>query len=39
MRGPGIGGENSANRRTALALATIALGFFLAIMLKYWLAQ
>jgi hypothetical protein len=39
MRGPSIGGGNGANRRTALALAAVALAFFLSIMLKYWLAQ
>ena len=32
-------GANAANRRTALALAAIALVFFFAIVLKYWLAR
>jgi hypothetical protein len=27
------------NKRTALVLAAVALAFFLAIMLKYWLAK
>jgi hypothetical protein len=27
------------NTRTALILAALALGFFVAIMLKYWLAK
>lgn len=39
MQGTGIGGGNTGNRRTALVLAAVALAFFLAIMLKYWLAQ
>jgi hypothetical protein len=34
-----MGGGDSDNRRTALILAAVALAFFLAIMLKYWLAQ
>ena len=34
-----MGGANTRNRRTALALAAVALAFFLAIVLKYWLAQ
>ena len=34
-----MGGGNSGNKRTALALAAVALAFFLAIMLKYWLAK
>ncbi len=39
MQGTSMGGGNSGNRRTALALAAVALAFFLAIMLKYWLAK
>ena len=39
MQGTGMGGGNTGNRRTALALAAVALAFFLAIVLKYWLAQ
>jgi hypothetical protein len=31
--------ENPDNKRTALALAAVALAFFLAIVLKYWLAK
>jgi hypothetical protein len=34
-----MGGANTGNRKTALALAAVALAFFLAIMLKYWLAK
>ena len=39
MQGTSMGGGNSGNRRTALALAAVALAFFLAIVLKYWLAK
>ena len=39
MQGTSTGGGNTGNRRTALALAAVALAFFLAIMLKYWLAK
>ena len=39
MHGTSMGGGNTGNRRTALALAAVALAFFLAIMLKYWLAK
>jgi hypothetical protein len=31
--------ENPGNKRTALILAAVALAFFFAIMLKYWLAK
>ena len=31
--------ENPSNKRTALVLAAVALAFFLAIVLKYWLAK
>ena len=34
-----MGGGNTGNRRTALALASVALAFILAIALKYWLAK
>lgn len=34
-----MGSGNTGNRRTAVALAVVALAFFLAILLKYWLAQ
>jgi len=39
MQGTSMGGGNSANKKTALVLAAVALAFFLAIMLKYWLAK
>ncbi len=39
MQGTSMDCGNSGNRRTALALAAVALAFFLAIMLKYWLAK
>lgn len=39
MRGTGMGGANTGNRRTALALAAVALAFFLAIVLSYWPAK
>ncbi|MCR4333035.1 MAG: cytochrome oxidase small assembly protein [Sulfuricaulis sp.] len=31
--------RGAGNKKTALILATVALGFFFAIMLKYWLAK
>jgi len=34
-----MSGANTGNRRTALALAAVALAFFVAIMLKYWLSK
>jgi len=34
-----MGRGNKDNRRTALALAAIALAFFVAVMLRYWLAK
>lgn len=40
MSGTGMNREHPpGNRRTALVLAAVALAFFLAIMLKYWLAK
>lgn len=39
MQGADMGGRNTGNRRTALTLAAVALAFFLAIMLKYWLSR
>ena len=30
---------NASNKKTALILAAVALGFFAAIMLKYWLGK
>lgn len=38
MQGTGVGDAKIGNRRTALALAAIALAFFLAVVLRYWLA-
>jgi len=38
MQGTGVGDAKTGNRRTALALAAIALAFFLAVVLRYWLA-
>ena len=31
--------EEPSNKRTALVLAAVALAFFLAIVLKYWLSK
>jgi hypothetical protein len=31
--------EHAGKRRTALVLAAVALAFFVAIVLKYWLAK
>ncbi len=39
MHGTSMDDGKMGNRRTALALAAVALAFFLAIVLKYWLAQ
>ena len=39
MQGISMGDGKAGNRRTALALAAVALAFFLAIVLKYWLAK
>jgi hypothetical protein len=39
MPGTSMGGGNTGNRRTALALAAVALAFFLAIVLSYWPAK
>ena len=39
MRGDSMSGPNPNNKRTALILAVVALGFFVAIMVKYWLAK
>ncbi len=39
MQGTGMGGGNTGNRKTAVLLAAVALAFFLAIVLKYWLAK
>jgi hypothetical protein len=39
MSGTNMSRENPGNTRTALILAAVALAFFVAIMLKYWLAK
>jgi hypothetical protein len=39
MSGNRMSRENPSNKRTALVLAAVALVFFLAIMLKYWLSK
>jgi len=39
MRGTGMGHGNASNKRTGLILGAVALGFFFAIVLKYWLAK
>ncbi len=39
MQGVGMGGSKTRNLRTGLVLASVALAFFIGIMLKYWLAQ
>ena len=39
MRAEGMSSPSPNNKRTALILAAVALGFFIAIVLKYWLAK
>jgi hypothetical protein len=39
MQGASMNRGNASNRKTGLILATVALGFFLAIVLEYWLAK
>jgi hypothetical protein len=39
MSGHNLSRENPRNRRTALVLAAVALAFFLAIVLKYWMSK
>lgn len=39
MQGTRMHAEYTGNRRTALVLAAVALAFFFAIMLKYWLVK
>ncbi len=39
MRGDSMSSPKPNNNRTALILAAVALGFFIAIVLKYWLAK
>jgi hypothetical protein len=37
MSGNSMSGGNPSNKRTGLVLAAVALAFFVAIVLKYWL--
>jgi hypothetical protein len=39
MQGTSIDTGRASNARTALILASIALAFFVGIMLKYWLLK
>jgi hypothetical protein len=39
MQGADMNPGRQGNTRTALILASIALAFFVGIMLKYWLAK
>jgi hypothetical protein len=39
MHGDSMSGGDPRNRRTGLILAAVALGFFVAIVLKYWLMK
>jgi hypothetical protein len=39
MPGNSMSRENPGIKRTGLMLAAVALAFFLAIMLKYWLSK
>ena len=39
MQGAGMDRGSASNKKTGLILAAVALGFFFAIMLKYWLAK
>ena len=39
MSGNSMSRENTGNKRTALVLAAVALAFFLAIVLTYWLSK
>ena len=39
MSGNSMQRENPGNKRTGLILAAVALAFFVAIVLKYWLAK
>ena len=34
--GDGTGGRMSANRRTALVLASVAAAFFIGVMIRHW---
>ena len=39
MQGASMDRGNANNKKTGLILAAVALAFFFAIMLKYWLAK
>ncbi len=39
MSGASMNRAQAQNKRTALVLAVVALAFFLAVVLKYWMAQ
>jgi hypothetical protein len=39
MSGNSMNRQNPSNKRTALVLAAVALAFFVAIVLKYWLSK
>jgi len=39
MQGASMDRGNASNRKTGLILAAVALGFFFAIILEYWLAK
>jgi len=39
MQGASMGRGNASNRKTGLILAAVALAFFVAIMLRYWLGK
>ncbi len=39
MSGDSMSRGNPSNKRTGLVLAAVALVFFVAIVLKYWLAK
>ena len=39
MQFSGMNRDTQANRRTGLVLAAVALAFFAAIVLKYWLGK
>jgi hypothetical protein len=39
MSGNGMSRAHPRNKKTALVLAAVALAFFLAIVLRYWLSK
>jgi hypothetical protein len=39
MSGTSMNRDEPHNKRTALVLGAVALAFFLAIVLKYWMAE